>query len=192
MNEKIKTCVEIMKAKYSELSKLEADGKITHSLSPRARKHFEDSLIELMENCCVIMNENEEKEFKEIINSEVIPMACPIKGEFYAYKVCLMMSRNVDCIVKLRIPDDAKRSSGLSNKCRCSKAEVMDIYNPYTGKHFKKARSQYTRLNKLGKFIYEVGKMVEPMEPFEEDRWEECASGIHFFMTEEEAKKYTF
>lgn len=190
MNEKIKTCTEIMKAKYSELSKLEADGEIFYS--PRIRKRFEDSLIDVINACCAIMNENEEKEFKEIINSEVIPMACPIKGEFYAYKTCLMISRNENCIVKLRIPDDAKRSSALGNKCRCSKAEVVDIYNPYTGKHLKKARSEYIHFNGLGAFVYEVGKMVEPIGPFEENRWRECASGIHFFMTEEEAKMYVF
>ena len=190
MNEKIKTCTEIVEAKYSELSKLEADGEIFYS--PYIRKCFEDSLIDVMNACCAIMNENEKKEFKEIINSEVIPMACPIKGEFYAYKKCFMMTRDENCIVKLRIPDDAERSSALGNKCRCSKAEVVDIYNPCTGKHLKKARSEYIYINGLGAFVYEVGKMVAPTWPFEEDRWKECASGIHFFMTEAEAMKYVF
>ena len=39
-------------------------------------------------------------------------------------------------------------------------------------------------------FIYANGFMVEPTEPFCENRWEECASGIHFFVTREEAVVY--
>jgi hypothetical protein len=38
-------------------------------------------------------------------------------------------------------------------------------------------------------FIYKVGEIVE--EPnFDENRWEECAPGIHFFITRQEAVNY--
>jgi len=38
-------------------------------------------------------------------------------------------------------------------------------------------------------FIYKVGKIVE-VESFDEDRWNECSRGIHFFMNKELAIQY--
>ena len=38
-------------------------------------------------------------------------------------------------------------------------------------------------------FIYRVGTTVE-VEDFETDRWDECAAGIHFFITRQEAVQY--
>ena len=39
------------------------------------------------------------------------------------------------------------------------------------------------------KFIYTVGEIVE--EPnFDDDRWNECAPGIHFFINRQEAVLY--
>ena len=39
-------------------------------------------------------------------------------------------------------------------------------------------------------FVYRVGETVEPREPFDPNRWNECASGIHFFITREEAEAH--
>jgi len=38
-------------------------------------------------------------------------------------------------------------------------------------------------------FKYQVGEIVE-VENFDEDRWKECSSGIHFFITKQEAIDY--
>ena len=38
-------------------------------------------------------------------------------------------------------------------------------------------------------FIYKVGKTVSVCD-FDENRWNECAPGIHFFITREEAINY--
>jgi hypothetical protein len=38
-------------------------------------------------------------------------------------------------------------------------------------------------------FIYKVGELVT-VDNFCEDRWKECAPGIHFFITPEEAARY--
>ena len=35
-----------------------------------------------------------------------------------------------------------------------------------------------------------TGKIVKPREPFSEDRWDECASGIHFYLTRIEAENH--
>lgn len=116
-----------------------------------------------------------------------VPLVCPKDGEFYAYKAVCGVDSDLIGIAKLRIPADAKRSSGLGRKCRCSKAEVVDIWTwGYPSKHWDMARSFYSPL-----FVYSVGKSVKPVgEKFNENRWDECSSGIHFFMTEGEANVY--
>jgi len=48
---------------------------------------------------------------------------CPIEGSFIGWKKCGRY------IVKLKICEDADRSSSTSLKCRCSKAEVLEIQN---------------------------------------------------------------
>lgn len=37
--------------------------------------------------------------------------------------------------------------------------------------------------------MYEVGKTVS-VDDFDENRWHECSTGIHFFITREEAVRY--
>jgi hypothetical protein len=39
-------------------------------------------------------------------------------------------------------------------------------------------------------FTYRVGETVKPTEPFDDDRWDECSTGIHFFITRYEAVNY--
>ena len=38
-------------------------------------------------------------------------------------------------------------------------------------------------------FVYEVGKTIS-VNNFNDNRWEECSEGIHFFLTREEAVRY--
>ena len=52
------------------------------------------------------------------------------------------------------------------------------------GKAFETACSSYDK-----SFMYTVGETVEVAD-FDENRWEECASGIHFFITRAEAEDY--
>ena len=113
-------------------------------------------------------------------NPPDLPMACPIEGSFIAWKKV-----NNQFIVKLEVPSDAKRSSATTNKCRCDKAMVLEITNFYTGEKF----DTITNVNFAKECTYCVGKMVYP-DSFNDNRWEECSHGIHFFMTEEEAKNY--
>ena len=88
-------------------------------------------------------------------------------------------------IAKLLIPGDAKRSNSTGRKCRASKARVLELQN-IDGSHYTGvAESTHT-----GGFYYEAGKTVYPEKPFDDDRWNECASGIHFFITREEAVDY--
>ena len=119
----------------------------------------------------------------------VIKPVCPETGEFYGYKICLLnpkleFERKDISYVKLLIPEDAKRSSGLSSKCRCDKAIVQSITDIF-GKEHKEAISFYDR-----NFRYIVGETVEAKPFFDENRWNDCGSGIHFFMDEESLWTY--
>lgn len=134
------------------------------------------------------MSIEEQMRFYERLKTD-IPMNCPVKGSFVGYKKCLMKSslkRNhiYECIVKLEIPEDAYRSSAFYNKCRCSKAKVLDIYNPETGRHLKEAVSYWDH-----SFVYKIGETVE-CDEWQINRFIECGGGIHFFMSEKEALKY--
>lgn len=102
------------------------------------------------------------------------PMACPETGPFIAWK------KVNGHIVKLEIPEDAERSSATTNKCRASKAMVLEIYNG------NGTKSDLTEIMSNLCWIYKVGEMVYP-DKWDDNRWNECSHGIHFFMTREEA-----
>jgi len=114
-------------------------------------------------------------------NVPFIPMACPDTGSFIGWKKSIE-SR----IVQLEVPADAKRSSATGRKCRCDKAKVISITNIEGDKNFAEAYS-WNNSN----FVYKVGEMVS-VEDFCEDRFRECAPGIHFFVNRQEAVNYDF
>lgn len=102
------------------------------------------------------------------------PMACPETGPFIAWK------KVNGHIVKLEIPEDAERSSATTNKCRASKAMVLEIYNG------NGTKSDLTEIMSNRCWIYKVGEIVYPDE-WDSNRWNECSHGIHFFMSRREA-----
>ena len=114
-------------------------------------------------------------------NIPFIPMACPDTGAFIGYK------KASGYILKIEILQDARRSSSNSRKCRCDKAKVLEIQNLYGDiANVKEVKSNYNK-----NFIYRLGEIVE--EPnFCEDRWNECAEGIHFFINRQEAVEYMY
>ena len=107
------------------------------------------------------------------------PLSCPDTGSFVGWK------KAHGVIVKLRITEDAKRSSATGRKCRCSKAEVLSIEN-MDGSPFGDIQVASDR---DAKFIYRVGETVE-VPDYDECRWNECSTGIHFFITRQEAVDY--
>ena len=113
-----------------------------------------------------------------------LPQVCPEKGSFIGFKKALTSDAQV--IVELLIPEDARRSSSTSRKCRCSKAKVLSI-TPLDGKEMPGLAAAYSFHDNT--FLYKVGETVE-VDNFDPDRWNECAPGIHFFITREEAVRY--
>ena len=119
-------------------------------------------------------------------NISFIPLACPSDGSFVGWKKISDYSENYSgkYLVKLRIPDDARRCSANTTKCRCDKAEVLEITNIETNEKV----DVITNTNEV-RCVYKVGEMVYP-DSFDEDRWNECSHGIHFFINKQEAIDY--
>ena len=112
-------------------------------------------------------------------NLPFIPYVCPDTGSFIGYKKANNM------IIKLEITEDAKRTSATSRKCRCNKAKVLGIYDY----NHNLLEDKEVASDRDKDFIYRVGEIVE-VENFDEDRWNECSTGIHFFINFQEAVKY--
>lgn len=157
---------------------------------------------------CALLNCSYDEAFEQSF-AETAP--CPDKGEFVAWKKAFISLENnmllkdrmkrvygtsfidcgfmysMPCIIKLLIPEDAKRSCAFSNKCRCDKAKVLDIQD-LSGDYslcYSIAHSNYDPT-----FKYNIGETITPKTPFDTNPFNECSSGIHFFMSREEAVNY--
>ena len=106
-------------------------------------------------------------------------LSCPTEGSFIGWK------KASGHIVKLRIPEDARRSSATEHKCRCDKAYVMEIQNM----DGTRATVDAVRSDRDQNFVYTVGATVE-VPDFDDNRWSECAPSIHFFIDRREAVEY--
>ena len=120
------------------------------------------------------------------IPSYACRLVCPEEGSFIGFKKARTTAPDFrEAIVKLLITEDAKRSSATTRKCRCNKAKVISITSLDGKENFTTAYSYYDRI-----FQYTVGQTVV-IDDFDEDRWNECSTGVHFFITREEAIDYT-
>lgn len=103
----------------------------------------------------------------------------PDEGKIIGWKKCLGGR-----IVSLAIPASARRSHAMGRKCRAEKAKVLAIFNQ-DGSEASEAYSTHDP-----GFVYRVGETVKPTEPFDPDMWNECAPGIHFYITRIEAENH--
>ena len=124
----------------------------------------------------------------ENIPTYVCPLVCPEEGSFIGFKKAIIFNSDIlddsHVIVKLKVLENAKRSSATTRKCRCSEAEVISITSLNGNYSLTKAFSAFNP-----DFMYEVGKIVA-VDNFDENRWNECSTGIHFFITRDEAVNY--
>ena len=104
---------------------------------------------------------------------------CPEKGAFLGYKKCVN-----DRMVQLLIPADARRTSATLPSCRCDKAKVLTIKSFDYQENFDEAWSLVDE-----NFVYRKGEWVE-VKNFNEDRWQDSTTGIHFWLTRAEAQAY--
>ena len=97
----------------------------------------------------------------------------PDEGDIVGWKKCIG-----GVIVKLLIKSDTPRSSATSRKCRAKEAVVSDVIGSSIGVSMHDSKT-----------TYKVGETVV-CDTWCEDRWNECAGGIHFFITRKEAEDY--
>jgi uncharacterized protein YjbI with pentapeptide repeats len=95
------------------------------------------------------------------------------EGVIIGWKKCLN-----GVIVKIRIPEDARRSNATTRKCRAEFVDVLEVIGAEVG-----------IAGHDGTTEYRVGQRVHCHE-WCEDRWQECAGGIHFFLTRQEAENW--
>ena len=112
-------------------------------------------------------------------NTAFLALQCPEEGSFVGYKIC-----RDNKIVKLLITEESKRSSATTRKCRASKVRVLEISNIENTEKYETGVSKYDK-----SFTYKVGETIEVAD-FDENRWNECSTGIHFFITRDEAVQY--
>ena len=125
---------------------------------------------------------------------------CPETGSYIGYKKVLVQTKTGNgkltlnhgkvvrtrfAIAMIEIPADAKRSSSTGRKCRASKAKVLSITSMDGKQKYKVAYS----VHNCGELVYRVGETVVP-DAFDDNRWNECAPGIHHFITRLEAEQY--
>ncbi|MCC6720537.1 MAG: pentapeptide repeat-containing protein, partial [Acetobacteraceae bacterium] len=94
-------------------------------------------------------------------------------GDLIGWKKC-----RGGVVVKLRIPADAKRSHAFGRKCRAEFADVLEIIGAEAG------TSSHD-----GKTTYRARQRVT-CDKWEDDWTQECAGGVHFFITRLEAEAY--
>lgn len=128
----------------------------------------------------------------DVMNS-VCPLVCPEKGAFIGWKTANVelpdeagVPEMVPVIVELQIIEHALRSSATGRKCRCNKAAVLDIQS-LDGESLPKGTVAHSRYDPT--FTYKVGQKLY-VDNFDDNRWNECSTGIHFFITRQEAVDY--
>ena len=102
----------------------------------------------------------------------------PEVGQFRAFK---KVQGNV--VLELLIPRSAQRTSTLGGrKCRASKVKVVGVASGATTETVFRSHHEES-------FTYSVGKWAS-VPDYDGDIRVECAKGIHFFLTLDEAKNY--
>ena len=119
-----------------------------------------------------------------IAKTSILPDEGDIIGWKKAWTDDTMPPRPV--IVKLLIPADAQRSNATGRKCRASTVRVLDLQDKQ-GNSLPPDTTAYSGHDT--DFTYKKGETVH-VENFDTNRWNECAPGIHFFITRIEAVEY--
>ena len=119
-----------------------------------------------------------------IAKTSILPDEGDIIGWKKAWTDDTMPPKSV--IVKLLIPADAQRSNATGRKCRASKARVLDLQDKQ-GNSLPPDTTAYSGHDT--DFTYKKGETIH-VEDFDTNRWNECAPGIHFFITRIEAAEY--
>lgn len=118
-----------------------------------------------------------------------IPQQIPSHGSFIAWKRATLdpEGKHYDnaVIVKLRIPEDAKRISIMNGECKASKVEVLEVQT-VEGEVLPEAVAISM---KDGRTEYKAGTVIE-VDDFVDDMFNEHTPGIFFYLDRLQAVRY--
>lgn len=119
-----------------------------------------------------------------------IPLPCPSEGSFIAWKRVYLYDEDNDdigesAILKMLIPEDAKRLGDNERACWASKAKILEIQD-LQGRLLDNKIAVSMRDNS---FKYRVGETIEA-DGFNENRYAIHGHGIYFFIDRQEAVNY--
>lgn len=116
----------------------------------------------------------------------------PPQNEIYLYKKCIIPKPGFDkytpVIVKLLVPETAKRVYCEDLKIRVSEAQVVQFYD-MNGKVYKPKKDKRVCSHWARYFTYNIGETVKPEYEFD-TKSGTCSSGIHGFVSFDDAKAY--
>ena len=93
------------------------------------------------------------------------------EGDLIGWKKC-----KGDIIVKLQIPEQAKRSHAFGRKCRAEFVNVLEVVGADIATSCHDGKTKYERVHRVS------------CDVWEEDYTKECSGGIHFYITRIEAE----
>ena len=106
----------------------------------------------------------------------IIDTETTMQNTVYDFGALLVDQKGV--IVKLCIPEDAKRSHAFGRKCRAEFVDVLEVIGAEVGVSIYEPSTRYV-----------VGKRVKPDVWC--DNWQdECAGGVHFYISRLEAEAH--
>jgi hypothetical protein len=91
-------------------------------------------------------------------------------------------------IAKLKIPAEARRSNATGRKCRAEFADVLEIIGAVKGVNRDDGGTGIRLGYVAGERVYACDRGGNHV--WDGDRWNECSTGIHFFITRAEAENY--
>jgi hypothetical protein len=101
-------------------------------------------------------------------------------------------------LIKLEIGARTRRVQPMDKKCRAARAKVLEIVTLKSKRHQYRCAIPEVGGRKVKfanschdpKFRYDVGEIVKPKKKYDPNSSNECCSGIHFFLTAQEAGDY--
>jgi Family of unknown function (DUF5758)/Pentapeptide repeats (8 copies) len=104
-----------------------------------------------------------------IASTRILP-----EGDLIVWKKC-----RDNVLVKLAVPEKAKRSHAFGRKCRAEFVKVLEVIGAKVGISNYDRRTEYAK-----------GQTIK-CDKWNDDYTVECGGGIHFFITKEEALQFT-
>lgn len=123
---------------------------------------------------------NIEKAYKDYLTVGLHPAP---EGDLIGY------GKKGDYIVTLLIPKEARRSCATSRKYRAEYVKVLSIETLFGTPGPSAITNQYCTEGHTKSVRYAVGEYAYP-DTWDENRWNECSNGIHFWLTKEEARQW--